>query len=533
MSPSPSALTPTLLTPDYESWTKEQLIARLTQLESHPSTSHRRSPSPHRAAKPPKPFHFAKHPQRKIALKFTYAGWEYNGLAWQNGPTPLPTVEGALFDMLAKTKLVDEEGGLEGCGWERCGRTDKGVSAAGQVVSLWVRSAVVDERQGVEGGLQTESEEDGVGKVSVEEKVSGTEREETAEVPDNEGFESLGLSSRASSSAPTPTHALKRKTELRYIWMLNRLLPPSIRVLAWSPVAPTFSARFNCRFRHYKYFFSAATLDVDAMCKGAERLVGEHDFRNMCKLDPTKQITNFKRRVLRADISPVSGSADAGIYVFDLVGSAFLYHQVRHIMAVLFLVGTGLERPSLVTALLNTDKANPYPPFAEGDEVPSLVECKPEYQMADGLPLMLWDCGYAEEDLDWRTDLDTKEEREKDATETTLNLYHQLDSIHTRSLISTTLDEHFLSSAGRFHAPPPNPFPLASLSQLAGSGAGILNVPLGGGTFRRLTKYVPVLERNRLDSIEVANERWRLGKGGRREERKRAAYADAGDDGDE
>jgi len=95
------------------------------------------------------------------------------------------------------------------------------------------------------------------------------------------------------------------------------------------------------------------------MRAAAALLVGEHDFRNLCKLDAAKQLTSFRRRVLRAEISAVPALSGTGeeeeeeeeeggvpaqeMLVLDLVGSAFLYHQVRHIMAVLFLVGTGRE----------------------------------------------------------------------------------------------------------------------------------------------------------------------------------------------
>ena len=32
------------------------------------------------------------------------------------------------------------------------------------------------------------------------------------------------------------------------------------------------------------------------------------------------------------------------------------------------------------------------------------MDRKPEYQMADGLPLILWDCIYSEEDVQWQID---------------------------------------------------------------------------------------------------------------------------------
>jgi tRNA pseudouridine38/39 synthase len=62
-----------------------------------------------------------------------------------------------------------------------------------------------------------------------------------------------------------------------------------------------------------------------------------------------------------------------------------------------------------------------------------------------------------------------------------------------------------------------------------------LLIPLGGGMYKRISldKYVPLLQRNRLDTVEVMNERWRLGKGFRRNERRKAAEDAADDDGDE
>ncbi|QRW03535.1 tRNA nucleotidyltransferase [Ceratobasidium sp. AG-Ba] len=123
--------------PKLEDLSKEDLIARIYALEALVPSSRRRS-----QLDQPKPFPFDRHPTRKIALKFSYAGWAYNGLAAQAQPTPLPTVEQVLFDALVNARLVDPAGGMDGCGWSRCGRTDRGVSAAGQVVSLRVRSAL-------------------------------------------------------------------------------------------------------------------------------------------------------------------------------------------------------------------------------------------------------------------------------------------------------------------------------------------------------------------------------------------------------
>ena len=59
--------------------------------------------------------------------------------------------------------------------------------------------------------------------------------------------------------------------------------------------------------------------------------------------------------VIATDLEPLAASvsparADTGLCVFDLRGNAFLYNMVRHIMAVLLLVGAGLERPAVMSA---------------------------------------------------------------------------------------------------------------------------------------------------------------------------------------
>ena len=549
----------TLDIPNYETWSREELIARLkeltrpspsgplasipTQAQSSslpPSAPQPQSPSPPTSKPVPKPppkpkptkkkaqtkrpareFDFSAYPTRKIALKFSYAGAGYGGLAYQaeDGPTPLPlpTVEGVLFAALAKARLVDPEGGLEGCGWERCGRTDRGVSAAGQVVSLYARSSngrsVSSPKTSVEGGA-TDSD------IAAEGASGGGASGSDAPRASLDTPAPPVVAGEGTKASSTTTAIVTAARDIRYLHTLNGILPPSIRVYAWAPVAPSFSARFSCRARHYKYFFSARNLDVDAMRNGAARLVGEHDFRNLCKLDPAKQLTSFRRRILRADISSLLDDDDQhhsaswsrsrdGMHVFDLVGTAFLYNQVRHIMAVLLLVGARLESPSVISALLNTDpnreenndncssSSSSAPAPSEDEAPPPLVTCKPEYQMADALPLVLWDCVYAEEDAPWRTD-------DAGSEGGSVGLHAQMTGLAERAQVEATLAEHFLAAASQFHAPAP-----AILRPPVPGERGPWDVPLGGGTMRREGTYVGLLKRKRLESVDVVNARYR------------------------
>ncbi|KAJ3809260.1 pseudouridine synthase [Lentinula aff. lateritia] len=448
----------------YENWSREELIAHIKELEGRTNAAgamdKTRTENPLSTSPAPQTsqFDFASHPRRKIALKFCYSGWEYNGLAYQLKPTPLPTVEGVIFDALTRTKLIDPAAGYDGCGWEKCGRTDRGVSAGGQVISLWKK-----------------------------------------------------------------THLHFYPHQLDYVAILNRILPHTIRILAWSPVSTTFSARFACKCRHYKYFFSSEHLDIPKMRDAASRLLGLHDFRNLCKLDTAKQITVFDRKILRADIDPVDPSTStnsSSMYVLNLIGTAFLYHQVRHIMAILLLVGRGLEQPSVVTSLLNTKEGAEQ---SRPGESLAVVDSKPEYQMADALPLMLWDCIYSDEDVDWRIDgHEPDSDQSNSSTEDGRGIYHLLHSIQSRSAVYLALNQHFLDAASLFF-PKPWATTKEGIMGIRYGGRVMIEAPLGAGTSRKLQHYVPLLKRKRLDPVDVANERWRNGKGFRRDQRKMVA----------
>lgn len=239
--------------------------------------------------------------------------------------------------------------------YSRGGRTDKGVSALGQVVALQLRSA-----------------------------------------------------GRAGQSA------LPEEQEMDYPTLLNRALPDDIRVLGWTTAPEGFSARFSARFREYKYFIvdDHGGLDVERMREAAAHLVGEHDFRNFCRPD-VAAVKSFRRSILEVRLQPVRELSWGGKGILELYirGTAFLWHQasrleacrrnldasplflgiptetlllfarcmqVRCLAAVLLMVGRGQEAPSVVEALLDLRR----------------VPGKPNYHMAADEPLLLYNCAY-------------------------------------------------------------------------------------------------------------------------------------------
>ncbi len=149
------------------------------------------------------------------------------------------------------------------------------------------------------------------------------------------------------------------------------------------------SARFDCTSRAYRYFFPRGDLDIEAINDAGRRMVGAHDFRNFCKMDVSNGVVTFFRQINNVQCRLLDPTNTSKFSTVELVveGNSFLWHQIRCIVGLLFLVGQGKEAPSIVTELFNVDK----------------FPCKPQYSMAAEIPLVLFDCQYKEVDS-WRYD---------------------------------------------------------------------------------------------------------------------------------
>ena len=198
----------------------------------------------------------------------------------------------------------------------------------------------------------------------------------------------------------------RTKREIDYCKLLNANLPNDIQVLAWAPCSNTdFSARFDCVARTYKYFFPRGDLCLDKMNEAGQLFVGEHDFRNFCKMDVAHGVVNYQRSIKSVDAKKLHKLNNEPGDAFDMceleiTGKAFLWHQVRCIVAVLFRVASGREDKKIVSELLDVD-SNPR---------------RPQYSMASEFPLNLFACVH-DPSLDWQIDLDAVETTTKQLQE--------------------------------------------------------------------------------------------------------------------
>lgn len=139
----------------------------------------------------------------------------------------------------------------------------------------------------------------------------------------------------------------------RLFLSLNAILPNDIVIKSVEDVPDNFDARRSAKSKRYRYvilnskaptalyrkraWHVRAKLDTDLMLKGAEMLLGEHDFSSFRGKGCVSK--HAVRRMLNVSINVV-GEAKEYIY-FEIEGQAFLKHMVRNIVGTLVALGSG------------------------------------------------------------------------------------------------------------------------------------------------------------------------------------------------
>ncbi len=130
---------------------------------------------------------------------------------------------------------------------------------------------------------------------------------------------------------------------------LNHYLPEDILVKSVEEAHPRFHSRLNAVSKTYeykiatqkpdvfirKYVFAAdRNFDIETMQKGAEMLLGTHDFIGFSSLGKTKKST------IRT-INFINITEENGIISVKINGNGFLYNMVRIVVGTLLGIGEG------------------------------------------------------------------------------------------------------------------------------------------------------------------------------------------------
>ena len=193
------------------------------------------------------------------------------------------------------------------------------------------------------------------------------------------GVHALGQVASFSLAAPIPGSNLIRA--------LNRVLPPTIRVLTAEQVPPDFHARHSVLGKTYQYRIFVRNsqnrgavnspflaryvhacrwpLDMAAMQQAAQLVLGEHNFTSFAASDPdlTARGNNAEteprdmvRTIFTSEWS-IGTENDATNATYDLLrytvrGNGFLHHMVRNLVGTFMEVGRGRWKPEDVSAIL-------------------------------------------------------------------------------------------------------------------------------------------------------------------------------------
>ncbi|MEM1037588.1 MAG: tRNA pseudouridine(38-40) synthase TruA [Pseudomonadota bacterium] len=154
------------------------------------------------------------------------------------------------------------------------------------------------------------------------------------------------------------------------------LRPNRIAVLKAEEVAPDFNARFDAKYRRYRYIIInrradlaldrgqawrvPSMLDHDAMHRAAQYLIGEHDFSTF--RDAECQAKSPVRSLDKIDV------ARYGEGVEITVGAiSFLHRQVRSIVGSLVEVGRGVQPEGWIKTILEARDRKACGPVAPPD----------------------------------------------------------------------------------------------------------------------------------------------------------------------
>ena len=155
---------------------------------------------------------------------------------------------------------------------------------------------------------------------------------------------------------------------------LNQRLPEDIRIQSSDEVPLHFHPRRVNSKKTYEYhilnrkialpmerlysYFVYYNLDLEAMKKAAEYLIGEHDFKSFCSVKTN--VSDTIRIIYQINITKNEDNI-----TISITGNGFLYNMVRIIVGTLINVGRGFYPPEKVREILigcNRNLAGPTAP---------------------------------------------------------------------------------------------------------------------------------------------------------------------------
>ncbi|XP_069622210.1 stAR-related lipid transfer protein 5 isoform X1 [Ranitomeya imitator] len=243
-------------------------------------------------------------PKKKHVIQMIYCGSRYSGMQI-NKTSPLPTIEGEIISALVKAECIPEicATDLKLVRFQRCARTDKGVSALAQVVSVRLFENNVNTVETINSYLPPEI------------RVIGVKRT-------TKGFNSKIRCDARTYSYTLPTFALSRDTSS----------------------VPDSSFRLSREDFHY-----------------VNRLIsfykGTHSFHNFTR-DKLPDDPSARRHMYQISCSEPFVRHGVEFARIVITGQSFMLHQIRKMVGLIIAVVKGVVTPEFLPLSMTLKKTN-------------------------------------------------------------------------------------------------------------------------------------------------------------------------------
>jgi len=180
----------------------------------------------------------------------------------------------------------------------------------------------------------------------------------------------------------TPKHRDKKS----WIFGINSNLPADIKIKKIFQVSNDFDARFSAITRSYRYillqslssspilnkkvYWIRTKLDLEKMQKGANYLIGEHNFN-------AYRTSQCQAKHAIRNIHKITITKNKNLVYVDITANAFLHNMIRIIVGCLLQIGTGNKKPIWIDEILKLQQRNhigettpPYGLYFVGVEYP-------------------------------------------------------------------------------------------------------------------------------------------------------------------
>lgn len=288
-------------------------------------------------------------------LKIAYDGTRYSG--WEHQPGR-ETVQGKIEQVLARMcslkmserDFMKSDAPIKVIG---AGRTDAGVHARAMIAN------VVLNTPGYEPGPW--ERKDSANRATASSAVSVDQQTKKR---DDEEDNSRRHQKNQSVNPPVFRSTVRRKRRMTCDEIrdyMNHYLPDDIAIIDVREASDRFHARYLATGKTYQYTvfdgpvrpvfnrkyytYCDQELDVEAMQKAAEYLVGEHDFKSFCGN------SHMKKSTVRT-VDSITIRRSKGYVYFTYHGSGFLQNMVRILTGTLMEVGLHKTEPAHVQEVL-------------------------------------------------------------------------------------------------------------------------------------------------------------------------------------